>query len=142
MYTRDGNFGLSKEGYLVTQDGDFVLNSNGSKITLDPTKTTKIDSSGNIYQADKLVDKVQITDFADYNYLQKYGEDLYSTAAGASKQTSSAQVTEGYLETSNVQTVSEMVQMIDITRDYQTNQKVIQTIDNTLQVTANQIGKL
>lgn len=142
MYTRDGNFSLSKEGYLVTQDGDFVLDTNGSKITLDPTKDTKIDSSGSIYQADKLVDKIQVSDFADYNYLEKYGENLYSTAAGATKQTAAAQVEQGYLETSNVQTVSEMVQMIAITRNYQTNQKVIQTIDNTLQVTANQIGKL
>ena len=83
-----------------------------------------------------------MTDFADYNYLEKYGENLYSPVEGATTQTSNAQVQQGYLETSNVQTVSEMVSMISITRDYEANQKVIKTIDNTLQIAANQIGKV
>lgn len=48
----------------------------------------------------------------------------------------------GYLEMANVQIVSEMVNLISITRAYESNQKVVQTIDGTLDVAANQIGKL
>lgn len=141
-YTRDGNFTLTKEGYLVTQDGSFVLGTGNNRITLSTTADTKIDEQGRIYQNDKLVDTIQIADFADYNYLEKYGENLYNAIEGATRQTGDATVQQGYLETSNVQTVSEMVSMIAITRNYETNQKVIQTMDKSLQIAANQIGKV
>ncbi len=48
----------------------------------------------------------------------------------------------GYLEMANVQIVSEMVNLISITRAYESNQKVIQTIDDTLDVAVNQIGRV
>ena len=52
-----------------------------------------------------------------------------------------ARVHQGYLEASNVNVVSEMVEMINITRAYETNQKIIQTIDDTLDKVVNQVGK-
>ena len=55
---------------------------------------------------------------------------------------SDAKVFEGYLEASNVQVVSEMVELISATRTYESNQKVIQTIDETLDKAVNQIGKV
>lgn len=142
MYTRDGNFALSQDGYLVTQDGDFVLDEDGNKISLDPLQESVIDTQGNIYQGDTLIAKIQVADFEDYDYIEKYGENLYSLAEGATETASTAQVNQGYLEVSNVETVSEMVQMIALSRNYETNQKVIQTYDDSLQITANQIGKL
>lgn len=143
MYSRDGNFNLTQEGYLVTQDGDFVLGTNGQHIQLNPNTTeTKIDRGGRIYQNNNLVATIQVTDFEDYNYLEKYGENMFRTVEGATERESAAQVYQGYLEASNVETVSEMVQMIAITRAYETNQKVIQTYDNSLQISANQIGKI
>ena len=61
---------------------------------------------------------------------------------GQKQTTADAQVKSGYLEMANVQIVSEMVNLISITRAYESNQKVVQTIDGTLDVAANQIGKL
>ena len=52
------------------------------------------------------------------------------------------QVYQGYLETSNVSIVSEMVEMISVSRQYESNQKVIQTIDSSLDIAANQLGKV
>ena len=63
-YTRDGGFTLNKEGYLVTKDGDFVLGRNG-RIKLDPLQPSSIDKNGNIYQNDRLVATLNITDFED-----------------------------------------------------------------------------
>ena len=49
---------------------------------------------------------------------------------------------QGYLETSNVNVINEMVSMITITRAYETNQKMMQTIDSTLDKAVNEIGKV
>ena len=98
---------------------------------------------GNIYQNDKAVMKIQVTDFEDYDYLEHYGENYYTPVEGAKmKDASDARIFQGYLETSNVGIVSEMVEMISVSRQYEANQKVIQTIDSGLQVTANQLGRL
>ena len=143
LYTRDGNFNMTKEGYLVTQDGDFVVGTNGQHIQLSTTAgETKIDREGRIYQDGTQRAQMQITDFEDYDYLEKFGENLYQPVEGATQREASAQTYQGYLEAANVQTVYEMVQMIATTRAYETNQKVIQAHNDTLQIAANQIGKL
>lgn len=140
-YSRDGSFTLTQEGYLVTKDGDFVMGTNG-RIQLNPLLETSIDSQGRIAQNDVVVAQLMITDFTDYNYLSKYGENLYDAVEGATFKDAEATVYSGYLETSNVQIVSEMVDLINITRQYEANQKVIQAYDSTLEIASTQLGKL
>ena len=61
-YTRDGGFTITKEGYLVTKDGDYVLGENG-RIQLSTTAgTTVFDRNGDIYQDDRLVASLKISD--------------------------------------------------------------------------------
>ncbi len=149
-YTRDGTFSLTQEGVLVTKDGDYVLDPNGNHIQVDPTQDITIDKQGNIFQAnqDQAVATIGITDFerneagTDYNYLEKYGENLYQTIEGAVEIPSNAQILSGYLEQSNVETVNEMVNMIAVQRQYEINQKIITTIDDSLDNAVNQVGKL
>ena len=141
-YTRAGQFTLNKDGYLVTEEGDYVLDTQNRRIRLNTLLDSKITDDGTIYQNDRAVAKIQVTDFEDYNYLEKYGETYYQPIQGAKTTAADAQVKSGYLEMANVQVVSEMVNLISITRAYESNQKVVQTIDGTLDVAANQIGKL
>lgn len=141
-YTRDGNFTLTEDGRLVTQDGDAVLNENGEPVKIDPQLEVQINTSGQIIQNDRIVDTIQVTDFEDYNYLEHYGENYYQPVDGAVEKEALAKVYSGYLETSNVSAVTEMVDMITVQRAYESNQKVITTIDSTLEIAANQIGKL
>lgn len=141
-YTRDGNFILTQEGYLVTKDGDFVLNNSGDHIKLDPLLEASINEDGTIYQDGSQVARIGITDFDDYNYLEHYGESLFQTVDGAQEKAATGQIISGYLEHSNVQVVKEMVEMINVSRAYETNQKMIQTYDSSLEITANQLGKL
>lgn len=140
-YTRDGSFTLNRGGYLVTQDGDYVLGKNG-RIQLDTLQNSIIDRNGNIYQNNRLVATLDITDFEDYNYLEKYGENYYQPVDGAREKNGEYQIISGYLEMSNIKVVSEMVEMISVSRAYETNQKLIQTYDSTLDIAANQLGKI
>lgn len=141
-YTRDGSFTLNQKGELVTKDGDYVLSSTGAHIVLDPNDWASVNAMGQIYQNDALVATIGTTDFADYNYLEHYGENLWQTVPGATEQPANTKILSGYLEQSNVNTVEEMVNMIAIQRQYESNQRVITTLDGTLQIAANDLGKL
>lgn len=131
MYTRDGSFTLTKEGYLVTKDGDFVQGENGPVILPTDAEIT-IDALGNIYNGNELLDQIRITDFEDYNYLEKFGENMYRTVDGAVEKDASGQINQGYLEMSNVQVVEEMVNLITIQRSYEAAQKVETSMDDIL----------
>ena len=120
-----------------------MVGTKGQHIQRATTATeTQIDRGGRIYQDGVLRGQLQITDFENYDYLEKFGENLYQPVEGAAQRPAAAEVRQGYLEAANVQTVYEMVQMIATTRAYETNQKVIQAHNDTLQIAANQIGKL
>lgn len=141
-YTRAGQFTLNKEGYLVTQEGDYVLDTSNKRIRLDTLKEAAINKDGVIAQDGKNVAQIQVVDFENYDYLEKYGETYYQPIEGAKIIQTDATVNSGCLEMSNVQTVSEMVNMISITRAYESNQKIMQTIDNSLDIAVNQLGKI
>ena len=141
-YTRAGSFTLDVDGNLVTKDGDYVLDTSNQHIQLNTLLDSKIDEQGNIYQNDRAVAKIQVVDFEDYDYLVKYGDTYYQPKEGASLVESDATIHSGYLEMSNVQIVTEMVNMISITRAYETNQKIMQTYDSSLEIAVNQLGKI
>ncbi|MCR5798594.1 MAG: flagellar hook-basal body protein [Lachnospiraceae bacterium] len=141
-YTRDGSFTVTKDGYLVTKDGDFVLGTNNGRIKIDPTQDVSIDSMGNITQNSANVGTIKITDFEDYNYLKHYGENYYQPVDGATEKQGNYTINQGYLETSNVQVVQEMVEMISVSRQYESNQRMITTIDSTLEIVSKQLGRV
>ena len=150
-YSRDGAFALNKDGYLVTKDGDYVLNkeaalnstvNNNSYIRLDPNQPFTVDTAGNIYQNNAFVAQMGVVDIEDYNYIEHYGENMYQLVDGGRVIDSDAQVLQGVIEMSNVNVVSEMVEMITVTRAYESNQKVIQSIDATLDKAVNDIGRV
>ena len=142
MYTRNGQFTLNREGYLVTEDGDYVLDTQSRRIQLNTLLDSEIESDGTITQAGRTVAKIQVADFENYNYLEKYGETYYRPVEGAKITQADAEVKSGYLEMSNVQVVSEMVNLISITRAYESNQKIIQTYDDTLETAVTQLGRI
>ena len=135
-YTRDGGFTITKDGYLVTKDGDYVLGENG-RIQLSTTAgATVFDRAGNIYQDDRLVASLKITDFEDTNYLTHYGETMWDAMEGAvEKEPENTEIFQGFLEMSNASVVKEMVNMITISRQYESNQKMLTTFDETLEKT-------
>ena len=141
-YTRDGAFIVNTQGYLVTKDGDFVLGNNSAPIQLDPAAEVEIDSLGRIFQNGEFANQLRIVDVEDTNYLKKFGENLYELTEGGAETEAPATVRQSYLEQSNVQVVSEMVELITVTRAYEANQKMIQNIDSTLDKSVNTVGRV
>ena len=132
MYSRDGSFQINSEWYLVNIDCDYLLGEGGQIQLPTSINSLTVDSTGAIYADGEYIDTLAITDFEDYNYLEKYGENLYRTVDGATQKDSTATVNQGYLEASNINVVSEMVEMINIAREFESNQKVMNTIDEML----------
>ncbi len=144
-YTRDGSFTVNTEGYLVTKDGDYVLDTNGERIQIPGAQTAQnvsFDENGNIVVDGQQVATLGIASFANPQALLIYGENMYDATAAAGLQASDAAVHQGYLEMSNTNVIEEMVDMITITRAYEAGQKMIQTVDNTLNKAVNEIGKV
>jgi flagellar basal-body rod protein FlgG len=83
-----------------------------------------------------------MVDFDNYDYLEKYGENMYNLLDGGNRIATDAKVEQGVLETSNVNVINEMVNMITIQRAYEAGQKVITSIDSTLDRAVNNVGKL
>ncbi len=148
-FSRDGAFSVNQQGYLVTKDGDFVLSeadalarNPAGRIQIDPNLEFVVDEFGDIRQNGAVVGRIGVIDVEDYNYLQEFGENMYDLVEGGAVIASDAKLIQGTIETSNVKVVDEMVDMIAITRAYEANQKVIQTIDDSLKIATTQVGKV
>lgn len=141
-YTRDGEFTTDVDGYLRTLEGDYVQGEGGNIMIPTEASRISIQDNGDIYADDQYVDTIRIVDFEDYDYIKKYGENLYELVEGGVETESTAAVKQGYLEMSNINVVKEMVEMITISRAYESNQKLIQTEDELLEKSVNQIGKV
>lgn len=141
-YTRDGEFTMDSEGYLRTLEGDYVQGEGGAIMIPVETSEVSIRDNGDIYADGEYVDFLRIVDFEDYNNIEKFGENLYNVVDGATETESTAAVKQGYLEMSNINVVKEMVEMITISRAYESNQKLIQTEDDMLDKSVNQVGKV
>lgn len=152
-YTRNGTFTIDPHGILVTKDGFPVLGENGI-INL-KKNNFKIDQAGNIFhnaiyaddperlvtmegndwEQTELLDKLRVVDFDRTRYLKKVGNSFWqanedSGEALAVETGSDIKVIQGFIETSNVNSVTEMVRMIEVNRAYEASQKSIQTHDS------------
>ena len=121
-FTRNGSFTLNASGELVTKSGDAVM-GDGGRITI-TGKKYQIDNSGNITADGSSVGKIKIVDFKQKDALAKKGAGLFE-ATGKAEQSAieNPEVRAGYLETSNVSAVKEMIEMIDIQRSFEAYRK-------------------
>ncbi|MCR5100362.1 MAG: flagellar hook-basal body protein [Butyrivibrio sp.] len=147
-YTRDGNFTVTPDGYLVTSEGNYVLDVNNNRIQINPDLDTAIQPNGNILQDGNQVAQIQVASFDDITLLERYQDNAFiigdsgATVIGTTAEAAGAQVHQGYLEGSNISVVDEMVNLISIQRAYELNSKVIQTEDDTLDKAVNQLGQM
>ncbi|HEY0913907.1 MAG TPA: flagellar basal-body rod protein FlgG [Solimonas sp.] len=142
-YTRDGSFQVSSQGELVTSSGypiqpGITLPENAQNVTIGADGTVSVTVPGQA--APQQVGQILIADFINPAGLQPKGENLYTeTAASGSPQSGApglnglGNIQQGSLESSNVNVVEELVNMIETQRAYEMNSKAISTADQMLQ---------
>lgn len=150
VYTRDGSFKISVTDAgkkLTTSDGYSVLDDTGNEIVLGPEvdiSRLSVGSDGNLSYVDNtgvstsLDQKIGVVKFPNRYALESIGKNFYdkNTASGDpvndADQGSKSLITQGFLESSNVQVVQEMVKLIIAQRAYEVNSKAIQSADEML----------
>ncbi|MGI6145106.1 MAG: flagellar hook-basal body complex protein [Clostridia bacterium] len=135
-YTRNGEFSMDAQGRLVTTAGYPVMGIKGEIFI--SGSDIQVDDQGQIYSNGTVVDRLKIVNFS--TPLSKEGDTLFY---GENPQImDNPLVVHGTIEASNVQPLTEMVNMITIMRAYEANQKVIHAIDSTLDKAVNEVGRI
>lgn len=146
MYTRNGNFTLNANGEIVTKEGYPLMGQYGSIMIEGEFQTAdfRIAEDGAVILKGEFIDQIDVLNITNVNELRKYGEGYYQIAEGSEVKTEAFQgkIMQGYLETSNINAIEEMVDMISILRLYEANQKVVQAYDEILQKAVNEIGRV
>lgn len=140
-YTRAGHFKLDREGRLTQADGFPVLGRNG-EIRLNG-KEMVVEKDGSIKLDGAEAGRIALVSFANPNRLKKEGKNLFmSEVPEDEKEVQSASVLQGYLEQSNVNSIEEMVKLIDALRTYESCLKVIQSRDELNGKVVNELGRV
>ena len=142
-YTRDGNLHVDAQGQVVTSNGFPLLPSitippNSQTVTIGQDGTISVTRQGAATPTQ--VGSLQLVNFVNASGLQSIGQNLYTETAASGTPNAGTPGTnglgllnQGYVETSNVNVVEELVSMIQTQRAYEINSKAIQTSDQMLQ---------
>lgn len=141
-FTRDGSFTLNANGELVTNEGYAILGQNGPIVL--GQHSFEVNEYGDIIIEGQVENRLDIVRIDNKEYLRKQGNNLYRIIDNIQPQEApfEGQVLAGYLETSNVNTIKEMVNLITAQRSYESNQKVIKTQDELLEKVVNELGRI
>ncbi len=136
-YTRRGDLKKDKNGYLTSFNGIKVLGNKGP-INL-PDGKTEINDAGDIYVNGAQVDSIKITEFPAPEDLSKVGDGIFFSEKAGIK--ANAVVKQSYVEASNVDSIKEMVGMIETLREFESFQKAIQVFDEASSTVNNELGR-
>ncbi|MFH1736023.1 MAG: flagellar basal-body rod protein FlgF [bacterium] len=144
-YTRDGRFQLNPEGELVTLSGHRVITAGGTLQI--PDGDLRISSDGELVLENEkpakrqILDRLLVVSFNDPAQLRPVHDGLLTTQQKPGE-LEEPRLRVGYLEESNVNMVSQMVEMIQIHRFYEASAKAISTQDQILGKAVNEVGKV
>ncbi|MES2802808.1 MAG: flagellar basal-body rod protein FlgF [Bdellovibrionota bacterium] len=155
--TRAGNFTIDGNGQLVTKDGYPVLmeaaegadglvageNIEGRTVRISGTAAINISDGGEVFEGDTKIGKLSVVNAANTDALQKIGNNYYTLKDNMNAEISSIKtpsLKQGFLETSNVNIINEMTDMIMAQRVFEGTQKAISAYDNMSDKLINQVG--
>jgi flagellar basal-body rod protein FlgG len=145
-YTRDGNFSLDQDGVLVTQSGYQVMGQAGRIVLNNTNNNITIDGSGRVFDDKEEIDTLRIGMFDKDTDLRKQGDNLFYKLDGGTldedDNVEHVQIKQGMLESSNVNVVREMVEMISGYRAYEASSKAVHAQDETLDKAVNSVGQI
>jgi flagellar basal-body rod protein FlgF len=142
-YTRNGDLQISGSGILTTSDGHPVLGQGGAPISLPPLQSVQIGADGTVSgvpvggqpDARVVINRIQLVN-PPPSQLQRGADGLFRDTAGPAQPDGTVQLSVGALEGSNVNPVQAMIQILDNTRAFEIQTKLMQTVDQNHQAAA------
>lgn len=149
-YTRDGRFTVDPQGRLITQAGDQVQSATGSPITVNPQGGSPlIGRDGTVTQsipgakAETVIGKIGVVRFDSLSSLTKEGSGLYANTSSSSPLPApDASIHQGMLETSNVQPIVQITELIRITRAYENISNLISSTSDLSSQSIQRLGSV
>jgi len=160
-FTRDGSFTINQEGILMTHNGNPVMGENGiirvhhnnfivnefGEIVVNGDLSADardvVSMASNDWANPVVIDRLKIVDFENIREIKKEGDSMYRETeySGPPLPPGECKVVQGFLEKSNVNIVREMVDMIEVQRSYEANQKAVTSHDQTLGKLINEVAR-
>lgn len=137
-FTRNGHFSVNDEGFVITAQGYRLLSERGpvSVQGVDGTiGDVRIAPQGEIYVDGILTDQLTVANIIDLRSLEKLGANLYRSIDSAiitQLEPEQISIRQGMLEGSNVEPVSEMINLINLQRNFESTQRVARAMDSVL----------
>jgi flagellar basal-body rod protein FlgF len=130
LYTRNGRFFANESGELVTVDGLRVQGQNGAiQIpTGASTESVQVTTDGRLLADGREFGQLEIVQFTTPQQLQRAGKSLFTAPDVLSQETATATVSQGVLEGSNVSAVSELIELIAASRQYEASSQAMQSM--------------
>lgn len=142
-YTRDGGFRVSREGALTTGEGYKVQGENGeirlsgSNVVIEGDVTIREKGENGA-----VLNRIRLVSFSNPSVLKREGNYFAAVGVPAGAPTGAAELIQGSLESSNVNPVRAMTTMIEAVRSYETQAKLIQTVDDMTRRAVDEVGKV
>lgn len=138
-YTRNGSFSVNADGVLATKGGLPVLGK-GGEIKINGSDV-HVDEGGNVFVDGTEVGALKVVTVSQPDSLKKMGNALFAGGSDE-KEADGVKLKQGYIETSNVNAIRMMTEMIDLSRGYESYQKVIQSLDDAAKKSIGDVGRL
>ncbi len=135
-YTRGGNFRVSPQGQLITNAGDPVLGDNGP-ITI-VGQPVSVSTDGTISANGAISGRLKMVEFPPNVAIKSAGGTYYSAPAGSAVNATNSQVRQGMLESSNVNPVTSVVELIQAQREVESMRRVLTMYHTEIDKTATQ----
>lgn len=142
LYTRNGSFAIN-DGFLTDLDGRRILGTAG-QIPMNIQGEINIGRNGQVTIGGNPVGQLDLVTIDNKEMLRKRGDNLFAVVENGEpgENQFTGQVLQGHLETSNMNAISGMVEMITLLRDFEANQKVVKMQDEMLEKAATEIGRV
>jgi len=143
-YTRQGHFKLDKDGTLIDSANRPVMGENGPITVIGENfkpNTISAAQNGEIFADDQLVGRLRIVDFENIDDLKKAGGNLFTADETLELDIYEPTIHQGFLEESNVNPADEMIQLIEVQRQFEGIQKMVRSLDEVFRMAASRVGK-
>jgi flagellar basal-body rod protein FlgF len=140
QYTRNGSLTINAEGELSTAEGWPIMGQGGA-ISIEASRV-EINAEGQVVADGDVVGVLKVVDFNDPSGLKKAGNSLFKDDGAASGMVNAEgyRIAQGTLESSNVDAIRTMTEIIETLRVFETYQKVIRSADEATAKTVNEVG--